>query len=445
MVRLWLAAAPLLLVGQTACYSPSPHRGLPCSPEGHCPEGQSCGSDLVCYQRGDDMADGSSGGCAAPDLRAQVGPRLTADDGQEGDNLGKAVALSGDWAALGVENADDQGANAGAVYMFQRTGASWTQKIKLTADDGAADAHFGAAVALDGQTLVVGAPGAGSPDATGVTYVFELDAGVWTQHDRLLADGGAAGDSFGAAVSISGDELAVGAPDAGAMTGAVYLFKRNASNTWAADGNFVPGDNATRFGFSLAINDKTLAIGTPGDDDLGSFSGSVFVVTKSGTTWASDRKLTASDGSDNDSFGYSVALSGNVLAVGATLRNKTGAVYVYDGPDYADEAELTADDGAASDNFGQSVAASTDWIAVGSPSDDDLGTSSGSFYVFARPGAGAGFSQIDKLSDVGGAAFDLFGSALAVDGSTLIVGSPLHDAPTPADTGSVLTFTLACP
>lgn len=444
MVRFWLAAAPLLLVGQTACYSPSPHQGLPCSPEGKCPDGQSCGADLICSQVGGDMSDGSSGSCAPTDRRAMVGPRLTADDGQEGDNLGQVMALSGDWAALGVENADAQGANSGAVYMFERSGSSWTQKAKLTPDDGAADAHFGAAVAFDGTTLLVGAPGAGDPDATGVAYVFTLDAGVWTQHDRLVADLGVAGDSFGAAVAISGDELAVGAPDAGAMTGEVYLFKHNAAS-WVADGNFVPGDATTRFGFSLAMNDNTLAIGTPGDDDLGPFSGSVFVVTKSGATWASDRKLTASDGSDDDSFGYSVALSGDMLAVGATLRNKTGAVYVYDGPDYADEAELTADDGAASDNFGQSVAASTDWIAVGSPSDDDLGSSSGSFYIFARSGAGSSFSQTDKLSDVGGAAFDQFGSALVVDGDTLLVGSPLHDTPTPADTGSVLTFDVACP
>ena len=134
------------------------------------------------------------------------------------------------------------------------------------------------------------------------------------------------------------------------------------------------------------MGEAALAVGTPGDDDLGSFSGSVFILVKSGATWQPSGKITASDGTLNDSFGASVHLQDDLLVAGASGHAGTGAAYVFrPSSGFAEIAMLSPSDGADQDNFGRSVAISGTNISVGASSDDDQGTSSGSFYLF-RPG-----------------------------------------------------------
>src|SRR5690606_2882770 len=300
--------------------------------------------------------------------------------------------------------------------------------------------RFGAAVALDGTRLLVGAPDAGDP-ARGLVYVFEHDGTMWVER-QILDAGGEGGDGYGTAVALSGDRAAVGAPGASGDTGAVYAYDRGAS-AWEPADSFYPSDAAAALGTALAIDDTTLAVGTPEDDDAGQFSGSVFLLSRDGDAWVSSGKLTASDAAANDNFGSALALDGGRLVVGAPFRGDVGAVYLYDGTDFASEQAVSAADSAAGDGFGRSVALRGDLLAVGAPSDDDGGTSTGSAYLFGRDGAT--WVETDKVVDDEGAEFDILGSQVALADGELLVGSPLHDGAAPADAGAVLVYTVDCP
>src|SRR5262249_54878111 len=157
-----------------------------------------------------------------------------ADDGAEDDQFGLSVAISGDTVVVGAPD-DDIGANfgQGSAYVFTRSGAVWTLQQKLTSNDGEAFDLFGFAVALSGDTLVVGAEldnigGNVGNLGQGSAYVFARSGTVWTERQKLIADDGEAVDSLGYAVAISGNTVVVGAPlddiDANRDQGSAYVF-----------------------------------------------------------------------------------------------------------------------------------------------------------------------------------------------------------------------------
>ena len=216
-------------------------------------------------------------------------PSWTASDGAEGDSFGNSVALDGDTALVGAYRDNDRGLSSGSAYFFTRSGGLWTQQQKLTASDGAEGDSFGNSVALDGDTALVGAyidDDRGSE--SGSAYFFTRSGGVWTQQQKLTASDGAEGDSFGSSVALDGD---------------------------------------------------TALVGAYGDDDLGSNSGSAYIFTRSGGVWTQQAKLTALDGAAWDSFGYSVALDGDTVLVGANgdddLGSNSGSVYFFHPSDAA--------------------------------------------------------------------------------------------------------------
>jgi hypothetical protein len=172
--------------------------------------------------------------------------KLLADDGAPNDSFGFNVALSGNTAIIGAPEVDDdiRGVDVGAAYVFTRSGHIWHQQAKLTADDGAAKDGFGGNVALSGDTAVIGAMFQDSRgDNSGSAYVFTRSGTTWNQQVKLTAADGAKGDAFGQSIALSGD---------------------------------------------------TVVIGAPHDDDKGNDAGSVYVFTRSGTTWSQQAKLTAS-------------------------------------------------------------------------------------------------------------------------------------------------------
>ena len=190
---------------------------------------------------------------------------------------------------------------------------------------------------------------------------------------------------------------------------------------WIQQAKLTAGDGAAddRFGYSVAISGDTIVVGAPWDDDNGTNSGSAYVFVKPGSGWADmtqTAKLTAADGAADDSLGYSVAISGDTIVVGAAWDDDNGIdsgsayVFVQPGGGWADmtqTAKLTAGDGAANDFFGISVAISSDTIVLGAYYDDDNGTDSGSAYVFVQPGGGwADMTQTAKLTAGDGAAND---------------------------------------
>ena len=322
--------------------------------------------------------------------------KLTAgDDGAAGDSFGNSVSISGDTVVVGAPGDDDNGSSSGSAYVFERSGTTWTQQPKLIAGDGTAGDFFGNSVSISGDTVVVGAPvGDGKGSMSGSAYVFVRDVTGWSQQAKLIAGDGAFLDFFGWSVSISGDTVAVGAnwdDDKGANSGSAYVFQRTGT-TWGQQAKLIASDGAAAdlFGNSVSISGDTVVVGAHQDDDNGADSGSAYVFERTGTTWSTPAKLKASDGAAADYFGISVSISGDTAVVGSyrddDKASSTGSAYVFErtGTTWSTPAKLTASDGAKDDYFGYSVSISGDTVAVGAYYDDDNGADSGSAYVYGE-------------------------------------------------------------
>jgi len=374
--------------------------------------------------------------------------KATASDGAATDQFAYAVSISDGTALVGSWGDDDRGSSSGSVYVFTRSGGIWTQQAKLTASDGQSDDQFGVSVSLDGDTALVGASGDDDRGATsGSTYVFVRSGSTWTQQAKLTASDGAANDYFGISVSLSGGTALVGAwgdDDKGSGSGSAYVFTRSGT-TWTQQAKLTASDGVASdsFGSSVALSGDTALVSAFLDDDRGSASGSAYVFTRSGTTWSQQAKLTAADGAGSDYFGISVALSADTALIGAYADDdkggSSGSAYVFtrSGATWSQQAKLTAADGAANDNFGYSIALSGDTALVGAYLDDDRGSNSGSAYIFIR--SGGSWSQQRKLTATDGAADDYFGYAVALSGDTALVGAYLDDDKG-SNSGSVYFF-----
>ncbi len=361
--------------------------------------------------------------------------KLTALKEQRPDRFGSAVALSGDTALVGAGIAYTEGAISGAVYVFVRNGTDWSQQGKLLASDAASGDQFGVAVALSGDTALVGASGNdGAGENSGSAYVFVRSGTDWSQQAKLLASDGAANDQFGAAVALSGDTVLVGValPYVGFPTsksGSAYVFVRSGT-TWAQQAKLVADDAAAgdQFGAAVALSGSTALIGARNDDDAGSNSGSAYVFVRSGTTWTQQAKLVASavEAESGSEFGVAVALSGDTALVGAYLEGRA-YVFVRSGTTWTQQARLAAGPFRSSDEFGKSVALVGDTALIGAPSTYGVrGSRSGSAYVFVR--SGTDWSQQAKLEVPDGAYEEQFGFSVALSGSTALVGEFLSSS-----------------
>jgi len=342
--------------------------------------------------------------------------KLTAFDKAVSDYFGTSVSISGDVVVVGAYRADPGGtSDAGAAYVFGKPGGGWadmTQTAKLTASDKAADGYFGSSVSINGNVVVVGAPGAdpGGTDAAGAAYVFVKPGGGWddmTQTAKLTASDKAAGVLFGQSVSISGDVVVVGAnradPGGTISAGAAYVFVKPGGG-WVdmtQTAKLTASDKAAGdlFGQSVSISGDVVVVGANRADPGGtSDAGAAYVFGKPGGGWTDmtqTAKLTASDKAEYDYFGYSVSISGYVVVVGAGRADPggtddAGAAYIFAKPgggwtDMTQTARLTASDKAADDEFGYSVSISGDVVVVGAVYADPGGTlDAGATYVFVN-------------------------------------------------------------
>ena len=249
--------------------------------------------------------------------------KLTASDGGLFDNFGASVSVDGDTLVIGANGATVGNNPAqGAAYVFTLVNGTWTQTQKLTADDGAAFDNFGLSIALYGSTILVGSPQAviGSAFAQGAVYVFTNSGGTWSQTQKLTASDGAASDSFGESVSISGNNALIGAfgatVDGHTGAGAVYLFT-NLSGTWSQMQKLTASDPGTFFNFgnTLTLHDgKAIIAADVATVDGHTSQGKVYIFLNQGGTWSQFDTLTASDGTTDDFFGAALALGpGTVL------------------------------------------------------------------------------------------------------------------------------------
>ena len=351
---------------------------------------------------------------------------LTASDGAAGDYFGASVAISGDGltAIVGADNKTvDSLAVAGQAYVYTDSGGTWSQQQILAPATPSTDAFFGNSVALsaDGDTAFVAAEGltvSGQASEGGV-YVFTRSGSTWTQRTLLTDSGGTLCDAIGTAIATdgAGTELLVGAKDFGGCSdhiGAALVFTGSGA-TWTQGATLAsPTATPDEFGSAVALSTdgSTALIGAP--FALG-FQGIAYLYTGSGFA---DRQ-TLSDPLDHadDGFGSSLALSANgstALVGDPYTTGLGGAGYLYSGPSYTSPIELTNPD---SNGIGVSSALSADGsIAV-------LGnTDSNTNAIFEFSGPGYTTKSVSRPTTPNGGIGPYFGSVLGLsaDGSTLI-------------------------
>ena len=357
------------------------------------------------------------------------------------DSFGFAVAVSGDTVLVGADGDDDNGGNSGSAYVFRFAGTTWVQTQKLLASDGQGNDHFGHAVAIDGDTALVGAvtDDHNAIINAGSAYVFRFDPNTssWIEEQKLFASDGAMDDGFGKRVAISGEVALISAPgddDNGSQSGSAYVFRFDGS-CWVEEQKLLPSDGASGdfFGISVAVSGDVAVIGAFKDDDNGNSSGSAYVFRFDGSCWVEEQKLTASDASSFDCFGESVSISGDVALVGATNhdhnQSTSGTAYVFrfdprgdPGSRWVETQELLASDQAAAEKFGKAVAIDGDTAVIGDWNNDDVGNGFGAAHIF-RFVEGRGWVEAQKLLPDPGAWTAFFGWFVALDGDTAVIGA----------------------
>lgn len=308
------------------------------------------------------------------------------------DSFGTAVALGDDVAFVGAPYADGAFQDSGAVVVFRWDGSAWIEDSVLTAEPGdqATGAHFGSSLAVFGDVLLVGAPEDDlEGDDVGTAHVFRRLTEGWVHEQRLRAGDGASFDHFGASVALGPDTALVGASQFHVGPGAVHAFLRSGSS-WvevqelaASDGR--PGD---LFGGALSLSGDDLLVGAPDDKVTLVRQGSAYAFRWEGTSWSEVQKLLEPDGFAYENFGAAVALDGDLTVVGApgagVVGFRPGAIFTFEkeGTSWVRRQTLIASDSAHADSLGSAVAASGGTVLVGAPRAVVGSTSSGAAYLF---------------------------------------------------------------
>ncbi|MCF6317675.1 MAG: FG-GAP repeat protein [Proteobacteria bacterium] len=312
--------------------------------------------------------------------------------------------------------------------------------------------RFGASVAIDGDTLVVGAitedgDDGGAENNSGAAYVFVQSNGIWTEQAYLKAPVPSSGSQFGYSVSISGDTIAIGSHLLNSIvnnnSGAVYIFTRTL-NVWSYQTTIEASnpDSNDNFGYSVSLDNGTLVVGAyredGNDNTISNEYGAAYVYTGAGNSWSEQTILRAGNFSVGDNFGTSVAISGETAVVGAPnedgiddgSQDDSGAVYVFTRTAgvWTQQSYLKASNVGAFDNFGVSVDISADVIVAGSFLEDGAGDSlpsTGAAYVFVYSGMTWNELSILRADNAGIA--DLFGTSVSIDGNSIVVSAKFED------------------
>jgi len=267
--------------------------------------------------------------------------KFTATDTVEGDAFGQSIALAADTMVIGAPRDDDQGKDSGSAYVFTRSGKVWSQQAKLTAADGAEGDLFGISATLSGNTLLVGADlNDEKANNAGAVYVFERSGNNWYQQAKLMAADGGDTDIFGVRVALSGDTALISARRddddlMGVDAGSAYVFTRSGKK-WHQQAKLTAPDGEAddRFGRSVAIKDNTAIIGAMHHDDQGDNSGAAYLFVRSGNIWSHQTTLMAEYGASGDLFGFSVAISKDTVLVAATGSgdngDESGSAYLFE-------------------------------------------------------------------------------------------------------------------
>jgi hypothetical protein len=256
--------------------------------------------------------------------------KLTASDSNENDFFGISVFINGSYAVIGAYGDDSF---TGSAYIFKRDGENWNEQDKLTASDGQAGDNFGFVVSIRQDYAIIGTYG--DDNFTGSAYIFKRNGSSWTEQAKLTASDAQLGDYFGISVDTTADHAIIGAYRKNSHTGSAYVFKRNGSS-WAEQTKLTASDGNERdlFGCSVSLADDSAIVGAYLNDPAGiGNAGSAYIFKRQASSWTEQAKLTISDGEPNDLFGVAISMNSNQAIVAAIgdddMGSFSGSAYLF--------------------------------------------------------------------------------------------------------------------
>jgi hypothetical protein len=332
-----------------------------------------------------------------------------------GGHFGLSVAVSGSTAVIGAPGAND---DQGAAYVYARSRARWHLRASLADPASTSSDAFGS-VAISGATILVGAPGTratGKKAGTGEAYIYLPSRAGWTLRATLTGPAGVLGH-FGNAVAFSGATAVVGASATDRGVGAAFVYVRSGSR-WHRQA-WLTSPDARDFGLSVAVSGSTAVIGAPGDNLS---AGAAYAYARSGTRWGSRRALVDPRGIPGNETGAAVAISGTIAVVGSWgARRSRGAVDIYAESRNRWPRQATLEDpgGDAYDSFGAAVAVSGSTAVIGAYG---VHTGNGAVYIYVRSGG-----RWRRQAAIVCHSYAAFGASVALSGSTVVIGAPGAD------------------
>ena len=385
----------------------------------------------------------ASAQCLADEIQ-----KLTASDATPSDHFGLAVHIVGDLSVVGAKNGGDL-ANSGAAYVFRLEAKTkmWGEQQRLTPIDAGVGDNFGISAAInpiDPNVIIVGAyldDDDGSNSGSAYVFRYNPDSQLWVQEQKLTASDGDFQDRFGFAVSIWGDVAMVGAyldEDPDQDTGSVYVFRYDPdTQTWQEQQKLIPPDQG-RFGWSVSLHGDVALIGAVVDSEQAFQAGAAYIFRFDPKTqmWVQEQKLLASDAAQDDIFGISVSINGDVALVGAPRHDAggvpdAGAAYLFrynsEGAQWVQEEELIASEPSPEDGLGKSVSVNGNVAVVGAPLSDAGAFTAGAVYIYSYDPANSGWTEQARLESADLEVGDFFGGRVWLDGDRAIVGAATDD------------------
>ena len=360
--------------------------------------------------------------------RQTLGP----NDGQFNDGFGYSLAMDGDTIAIGAGRDQDGSPSGRTVYVFARDLTNWARQAKIPGANGS----FGTAVDISGDTIVVGENRADGPgNNAGRAHVFVRSGTTWSKQAELSASDAGADDRFGFSVAISGDTIVVGAyreDQRATDAGAAYVFFRIGTN-WMQQQKLTASDGAINdwFAYSVDIDGDTIVTGNRG------VRNGAYVFARRGTTWTQQQKLNPSPVDSAAQYGFEIGISGKTVVVGAPVDRPAPSAFVWvrNGTSWTQQQKITGNDTTFGDWFGNAVDIDGDGLVIGSYQDNSI---QGSAYVFTR--IGTTWTQQKRLNASNERNFTFFGISVAIKGNTVVAGSLNGDSPNGQGTGSAYVF-----
>jgi len=354
--------------------------------------------------------------------------QLPQSDPAINSSFGLALAVEGDTAVVGSPT---RGNGVGAAIVYKKSGSTWTESQSLFPSPIAPGTAFGTSVAISGGEIFVGAPG------TAAVYHFRSNGTSFTTSSVIrIPIGFSAGSGFGHAVAVDATRLVVSAPDVNVGKGLLFVYNRIA-NTFSVDTTISPSEQRFRenFGWAVALEGNTIIASSPYRLVSGVKAGVAFAFVKNGATWVQQRKFTGDGGFDGDGFGTSLAIKGDLALFGAPTsvapKKGVGAAYVFErsGTTWRQLNRVEPKKHTDDSRFGISVGFDSEGILVGDNThangEGNTIGSVGAVFTFHRNGnSGNSFQEIKLLPAPIGSKQGSFGISIAASNSSLLVGAP---------------------